>query len=1127
MLDHGIPAALDNMIPGENYVYGQILVLVENEEEALLAAEAFCGELHSYHEGLAIIALDEFTVAQAVKASLSGQYLLPVASPNYITCPEPEISKPVSAFRTGVPTEMDWSDWVQTVMDNPDPALENPSSFDYQYHHDVIDSYAAWGATGGRNFITVAVIDTGVQSDHPDLNVREQKVYSLELTGDNNGHGTNVCGIIAAAMNNGLGGVGIAPNITLHSYRVADAKGKISDDAIYNAIIQAALTDADIINMSLGSKYYNPTIQDAIDYAVNQYGVTIVASMGNDGTNAVCYPAAYNHVIAVAATDKSNRRAYFSNYGSWCDISAPGVDIYSTYPGSGYDWMSGTSQAAPIVTGAIALYMSYFGNPGPAKMEKILESAATKCSDSGMGAGIVNAANMLDAKPNAPTFNLLYNGDVLYDYGAYNGATVPCETQLNLATYNVPDDWYVLYTLDGKTPSIKNGQIVAGTRCTNVIDLSPYAGSTVTVKAMQVSGLGIPGKVMTKKIKVAESKLISSISVSGPQTVVAGKSGQFSATVHPESTADQDVIWGIQSCSGSNLSTAAISQKGVLTTRKNASGTIILQVTSAADTSISATYSVNVQAVLPVSKVKLSKSSAIVYAGDTLQLNAIMTDKNGEPISTAGSRWTSSSKSIATVDGSGKVTAIKSGKVTITCKALDGSGKSAKCTITVKQQVNGLTITGNTAAAPNSSTALKVSAAPSNASSKSVVWSLDSAPYGVTVSSSGVVKVPSSVVSGTVKVRVTAKDGRGAYDTHTLTIQPKITSITLDSRFEYNGWASGFARKNEKLTSVTLFSLDLDESDGQDNFCALKAVISGPTVDRTWTSSNPAVASISGDGYITAHKAGTAKITCKPLDGSKKSATVTVKVINPVSYLDIKTSAAQMTNSLPYIGFGKSVTNKVVFGDTYGIPGDKHIHWDYTVTQIDLDGTKIDRTDIFKNNNLVSITSKAKDKTKGTSTVKVSSEAVSDWKMIDGEFRLTLYAIAMDGTSAFAYKDFLLIPPCSKLRMIENTRFKAGRNQKGLVCFESDQWHSFQKETNSGFIATSSNPKICSVGQFNYDHNLSILPCRHYNYPDEKFGSLHGYDLYIYTGSKKGTATITIRATDGSNKSCKFTITVK
>jgi len=415
--------------------------------------------------------------------------------------------------------------------------------------------------------------------------------------------------------------------------------------------------------------------------------------------------------------------------------------------------------------------------------------------------------------------------------------------------------------------------------------------------------------------------------------------------------------------------------------------------------------------------------------------------------------------------------------------------------------------------APGASTSLKVTVSPSNVSSKAVTWSLVSAPSGVTVSSSGSVKVPSYVTSGTIKVRATAKDGRGAYDTHTLKIQKKITALRIDKRSSYSGWADGFVYKSGKLNTINLFSVDLNESSGQDNYCALKGLSTGGTVDVTWTSSNPSVASVSGNGYITAHKAGSAKITIKALDGSNKSASVTVKVTNPVSYMEIASSAPQMTNSTPIIGFGKSVTNSVIFGDTYGKPSNTKVTWDYKIREYTSNASSYyDRTSTFKAEKLITLSNSGK--------VTVSPKVKDKWLRIGGEYTLVLYAYANDGSGTVATKEFLLIRPTTTMKMYQWNAVTLPTQTQDWMHFACDQWQGFGNAYNAGFIATSSNPDIVGVCEVS---NHAIHKCSH----KSSSGSLNYYDIYFVSGTKKGTATITIKTTDGSNKSCKFKVTVK
>jgi thermitase len=244
-----------------------------------------------------------------------------------------------------------------------------------------IDAPEAWAISTGDSAVTVAVIDTGIDYTHPDLAANYAGGYDFyNLDGDpmdDHGHGTHVSGTIAAALNNLTGDpaaaegvVGVAPNARILAYKVCGSDGTCSDSAIEAAIAQAITDRAKVISMSLGDPVYSRSLDDAVQDAWNA-GLVIVAAAGNDGRNDLpVYPAAYDNVISVAAFDEDDRRASFSNYGSWVDISAPGNAIMSTYPLAAcpaspdpgdtgcYTWLSGTSMATPHVSGAAALMWS-------------------------------------------------------------------------------------------------------------------------------------------------------------------------------------------------------------------------------------------------------------------------------------------------------------------------------------------------------------------------------------------------------------------------------------------------------------------------------------------------------------------------------------------------------------------------------------------------------------------------------------------------------------------------------------------------------------------------------------------------------------------------------------------------
>jgi thermitase len=263
-----------------------------------------------------------------------------------------------------------------------------------------IDAPEAWDVQTGSSAVVIAVIDSGVDYTHPDLAANYAGGSDfVSFDGDpmdDHGHGTHVAGTIAAAMNNLTGtpaeaeGVaGVAPNARLLAYKVCRADGTCDDFAIQQAIARAIADGANVINMSLGQSAYSQSLDDAVQDAWNA-GLVIVAGAGNDGVTAPFYPAAFDNVISVAAFDADHRRASFSNYGSWVDVSAPGDIIMSTYPISTcggstipgdtgcYAWLSGTSMATPHVSGAAALVWSRSDVTSNSQVVEILLQSADR-----------------------------------------------------------------------------------------------------------------------------------------------------------------------------------------------------------------------------------------------------------------------------------------------------------------------------------------------------------------------------------------------------------------------------------------------------------------------------------------------------------------------------------------------------------------------------------------------------------------------------------------------------------------------------------------------------------------------------------------------------------------------------
>lgn len=229
-----------------------------------------------------------------------------------------------------------------------------------QWHISTIQAQAAWDVTTGSSGAVIAVLDSGANYSHPDLLGKLLPGYDF-VNGDNdasddNGHGTGVSGAAAAASNNGTGVASIAWDSPVLPLKVLDATGSGSHSNIARAINYAADSGARIINLSLGSTSNSSTLQSAVNYAWSK-GAVIIAAAGNDGNDLPFYPAACQNVVAVSATNSSDLRPSWSNFGSYVDISAPGESILTTYH-SDYAYVSGTSFSSPIAAATAALVAS-------------------------------------------------------------------------------------------------------------------------------------------------------------------------------------------------------------------------------------------------------------------------------------------------------------------------------------------------------------------------------------------------------------------------------------------------------------------------------------------------------------------------------------------------------------------------------------------------------------------------------------------------------------------------------------------------------------------------------------------------------------------------------------------------
>ncbi len=302
--------------------------------------------------------------------------------------------------------------YIYTLFD----VVPNDSYFSDQWHLTRINASAAWQLERGNETVVIAVIDTGVDLDHVDLasnlwnNSNEIPNNGLDDDGngyiddvygwnfitntsdisDTDGHGTHVAGIIAAVTNNSEGVAGVCWNCKLMILKTLDTNGGTTID-IVNAIYYATDNNASIISMSFGGNTSDEELKNALDYASSK-GVLLIAAAGNDGNETKKFPAAFDNVLAVAATNESDAKADFSQFGAWIDLAAPGTNILSTYLDNLYAYGNGTSMSTPVVSSVAALLLSKNPNLTPLQLYTALKSSVTPVnSDEYIGTGIINA----------------------------------------------------------------------------------------------------------------------------------------------------------------------------------------------------------------------------------------------------------------------------------------------------------------------------------------------------------------------------------------------------------------------------------------------------------------------------------------------------------------------------------------------------------------------------------------------------------------------------------------------------------------------------------------------------------------------------------------------------------------
>lgn len=316
--------------------------------------------------------------------------------------------------------------WSNNIIVSKAQVLPNDPYLSDQWGWFGVKADEAYASGNRGKDVIIAVLDTGVDPNHPDLKANIIGGWNFvddnSDTTDLDGHGTHVAGIIAAVANNGIGIAGIAPEAKIMPLKVISSSGGMWSN-LDSAILYAEKNGADIISMSLGGSL-SPTFAfptSAIITVTYYNNVTLISAAGNENTRSKMYPAGYVNVIAVSAINEDLERAEFSNYGDHIKFSAPGVNILSTMPtypcyltteynlSQNYDSLNGTSMACPFVTGVAALLLSKHPALTSEMVEDTLAAQAIDLGEEGrdreFGYGVPDAGKAVTETP-IPEFTI-------------------------------------------------------------------------------------------------------------------------------------------------------------------------------------------------------------------------------------------------------------------------------------------------------------------------------------------------------------------------------------------------------------------------------------------------------------------------------------------------------------------------------------------------------------------------------------------------------------------------------------------------------------------------------------------------------------------------------------------------
>ena len=672
------------------------------------------------------------------------------------------------------------------------------------------------------------------------------------------------------------------------------------------------------------------------------------------------------------------------------------------------------------------------------------ETPVTIRADAADGSGTFDTYELI-IYPSASKIEISLDGQVCtscpVDF-CYDGQTIV----LNAAV--LPSD--AAQGVSWKSSSAKIASVDADT---GVVVL--HKPGTVTLTATARDGSNKSGKI-TLYVRY----FIKGLTLSGQEALAGGKSTTLKVAYEPSNASYQKVSWAV-----SNPSAASVSSSGKVTAKKVTEQTLVTVTATALDGSgITGTWELLITPI--ASSVSILQDaqpvSGTLYldpcAENTLQLSALVSPA----AAWQGVTWSSSSSKTISVDGEGVVTALKNGSATITAKASDGSGKTAKVTVKAVTAVQSVELSGPAYVGYGKSVTLKADVQPSTASNKSLVWT--SSDPDIAKVSSGKVTAGKLSEPASVTITAAAKDGSGQYGEWELTVLPAVTSVRIydqDSGDDITGTTLllpiEYDEEGEVCTGLDVMACALPEDASQ---------------EFTWSSSASSIATVDENGHVTGLKAGKATITAKATDGSGKSAKFTVQTHVPVQSIQI------------------SGEDRVAYG--YSIK----------LTASCLPANATNRKVIWTSSN--------------PDVLKVSSSGTVTALKSAGSARIC--ATAQDGSCVQAVWNVVITKPVTGMEIryteggvyadfdeeseLVTTSLQVAVNDCDLVCLKA---YPTPDGTSDSFTFKSSNPAVATVFAMSR--------------------AADGYDVYLQL-YKKGSAAITATANDGTGKSKSFTLVV-